>query len=75
MDSWTFEGYNDAQIDLSGDVLAKKESAIAIVNHLSWTDFIYMNQMLAYNSEMLGRCGWFARRQLHRYPLVEDYGL
>ena len=64
-----FTRLNSARITTSGSLLPANESAIVISNHLSWTDF-YMIQALAIRSNMLGRCRWFAKRQLKWVPFL-----
>lgn len=45
------------------------ESAIVIANHVEWTD-VYMIQELAVRQGMLGRCRWFAKRELKWVPFL-----
>ncbi|PHH74279.1 hypothetical protein CDD82_5020 [Ophiocordyceps australis] len=60
---------NGAVIRHSGDALPPHESAVVISNHVAWADF-YMIQALAQRSHMLGRCRYFAKRQLRAVPLL-----
>lgn len=65
-----FTRINRAEITVSGvDRLPKNESAIVISNHVAWTDF-YMIQELAIRSGMLGRCRWFAKKELKYVPFL-----
>jgi 1-acyl-sn-glycerol-3-phosphate acyltransferase len=64
-----FEAENGAVITISGDVLPEGESAVVVANHVAWCDF-YMLQKLAIGSGMLGRCRWFAKRQLRAVPFL-----
>lgn len=64
-----FTTTNAAHITTSGAALPAHESAIVIANHVSWTDF-YMIQSLAQRSGMLGRCRWFAKRELRWVPFL-----
>ncbi|KAL7895742.1 hypothetical protein HDV63DRAFT_401043 [Trichoderma sp. SZMC 28014] len=64
-----FEYANEAQIECSGDDIPAGESAIVVSNHLAWSDF-YMIQALAIRNGMLGRCRYFAKRQLRLVPFL-----
>jgi 1-acyl-sn-glycerol-3-phosphate acyltransferase len=64
-----FEHINGAQIEVSGDDLPVGESAIVVANHQAWSDF-YMIQALATRTGMLGRCRYFAKRQLRLVPFL-----
>jgi len=64
-----FETRNGAHVTISGDPLPRGESAIVVANHIGWADF-YMVQALALRSGMLGRCRWFAKRQLRTVPFL-----
>lgn len=64
-----FEHANGAQIECSGDDIPAGESAIVVSNHLAWSDF-YMIQALAIRKGMLGRCRYFAKRQLRLVPFL-----
>ncbi|OAA64330.1 1-acyl-sn-glycerol-3-phosphate acyltransferase [Niveomyces insectorum RCEF 264] len=64
-----FTRNNGATITVSGDVLPQAESAVVVVNHVSWCDF-YMIQALAIRSGMLGRCRYFAKTQLKWVPFL-----
>lgn len=64
-----FTRFNDAEITISGDAIPTGESAIIICNHVAWCDF-YMIQALAIQSEMLGRCRYFAKKQLRIVPFL-----
>lgn len=64
-----FEYANGAQIECSGDAIPAGESAIVVSNHLAWSDF-YMIQALAIRNGMLGRCRYFAKRQLRLVPFL-----
>lgn len=64
-----FTRLNGARISLSGDRLPTGESAIVVVNHVAWSDF-YMIQALAQNAGMLGRCRYFAKKQLRAVPFL-----
>ncbi|KAK0613008.1 hypothetical protein B0T17DRAFT_583742 [Bombardia bombarda] len=66
---WLFETRNRAVISTSGDALPSGESAIVVANHVGWSDF-YMIQALALRAGMLGRCRWFAKRQLRVVPFL-----
>ncbi|KAK0751662.1 1-acyl-sn-glycerol-3-phosphate acyltransferase [Schizothecium vesticola] len=66
---YLFEAQNGAVITISGDVLPEGESAVVVANHVAWCDF-YMLQKLAIGSGMLGRCRWFAKRQLRAVPFL-----
>ncbi|KAB8356425.1 hypothetical protein FH972_024008 [Carpinus fangiana] len=66
---WIFTCFNGAEITVSGSPLPPDESAIVVANHVGWTDF-YMIQELAIRSGMLGRCRWFAKRQLKWVPFL-----
>lgn len=66
----TFTHKNHAKIIVSGvGKLPRGESAIVVANHVQWADF-YMIQQLALDSGMLGRCRWFAKRQLRWVPFL-----
>ncbi|OCK85125.1 hypothetical protein K432DRAFT_67490 [Lepidopterella palustris CBS 459.81] len=71
--SWIQELFvqsNHAQITVSASQeLPREESAIIVANHVSWTDF-YMIQELALRAGMLGRCRWFAKKQLRWVPFL-----
>lgn len=64
-----FVRLNGAVITTSGDALPFGESAIVISNHVGWCDF-YMIQALALRAGMLGRCRYFAKRQLRVVPFL-----
>ena len=65
-----FTRVNRANIVVSGvDKLPQNESAIVVANHVQWTDF-YMIQELAIRSGMLGRCRWFAKKNLKWVPFL-----
>lgn len=65
-----FTRTNHANITVSGtEQLRFGESAIVVSNHVGWTDF-YMIQELALQCGMLGRCRWFAKRQLKWVPFL-----
>lgn len=65
-----FTRVNRANIIVSGvDKLPQDESAIVVANHVQWTDF-YMIQELAIRSSMLGRCRWFAKKNLKWVPFL-----
>lgn len=64
-----FVRFNGAVITTSGDTLPVGESAIVIANHVGWCDF-YMIQALAIQAGMLGRCRYFAKRQLRMVPFL-----
>lgn len=65
-----FTRANGARIDISGDdPLPEGESAIVIANHVGWSDF-YMIQALALRAGMLGRCRYFAKKQLRMVPFL-----
>ncbi|KAL7909792.1 hypothetical protein GGI35DRAFT_399027 [Trichoderma velutinum] len=64
-----FQRVNGAKIVCSGDDLPPGESAIVVANHQAWSDF-YMIQALAIRSGMLGRCRYFAKRQLRLVPFL-----
>lgn len=65
-----FTRINRANITVSGaEKLPPNESAIVISNHVQWTDF-YMIQQLAIQSGMLGRCRWFAKKELKWVPFL-----
>jgi 1-acyl-sn-glycerol-3-phosphate acyltransferase len=60
---------NGARISVTGDVLPQDESAIVLCNHVEWSDF-YMIQELALRANMLGRCRWFAKKELKWVPFL-----
>jgi len=60
---------NKAHIIVTGDALPPGESAIVVANHVEWTDF-YMIQELAMRAGMLGRCRWFAKKELKWVPFL-----
>ena len=60
---------NGASITMSGDELPQGESAVVICNHVAWSDF-YMIQALALRKGMLGRCRYFAKKQLRMVPFL-----
>lgn len=64
-----FERANGADIVCSGDALPDSESAVVVANHVCWADF-YMIQALAQRARMLGRCRYFAKRQLCLVPFL-----
>ena len=66
---YTFETQNGAVITTSGDALPRGESAVVVANHVAWCDF-YMIQKLAIGAGMLGRCRWFAKKQLRSVPFL-----
>lgn len=61
--------HNDAHISLSGDRLPSKESAIVVSNHAAWCD-VYLIQEISQKAGMLGRCRWFAKKQLRYVPFL-----
>ncbi|KAF2155932.1 hypothetical protein K461DRAFT_265395 [Myriangium duriaei CBS 260.36] len=63
------ERRNKANIIFAGDELPQGESAIVVANHVDWTDF-YLIQHLAVKAGMLGRCRWFAKRELRWVPFL-----
>lgn len=63
------ERKNHANIIFAGDELPTGESAIVVANHIEWTDF-YLIQHLALKAGMLGRCRWFAKRELRWVPFL-----
>lgn len=60
---------NGACITISGDNLPEEESAVVVCNHVAWSDF-YMIQALALRKGMLGRCRYFAKKQLRMVPFL-----
>ncbi|EME88185.1 uncharacterized protein MYCFIDRAFT_184949 [Pseudocercospora fijiensis CIRAD86] len=66
-----FTRINGANIVVSreADRLPRGESAIVLSNHVDWTDF-YLIQHLAIQCGMLGRCRYFAKRQLKWVPFL-----
>lgn len=60
---------NNARICITGDELPQGESAVVVANHVEWADF-YLIQALAIRAGMLGRCRWFAKRQLKWVPFL-----
>jgi 1-acyl-sn-glycerol-3-phosphate acyltransferase len=64
-----FVRFNGAHITTSGDAVAEGESAIVVANHVAWPDF-YMIQCLALQAGMLGRCRYFAKKQLRMVPFL-----
>lgn len=64
-----FTRFNSARITISGSSIPYGESAIVVANHVSWTDF-YTIQELALHAGMLGRCRWFAKKQLKWVPFL-----
>lgn len=60
---------NGACINISGDDLPVGESAIIVSNHVAWSDF-YMIQAVALRKGMLGRCRYFAKKQLRIVPFL-----
>lgn len=64
-----FTSTNKARIVVTGDPLPAGESAIVVCNHVEWTDF-YMIQELALRAGMLGRCRWFAKKELKWVPFL-----
>ncbi|KAF2724871.1 hypothetical protein K431DRAFT_281347 [Polychaeton citri CBS 116435] len=73
-----FTNRNNASIIVSGlsnlpplpvDGREDGESAIVVANHAEWTDF-YMVQELAIRQGMLGRCRWFAKKELKWVPFL-----
>jgi 1-acyl-sn-glycerol-3-phosphate acyltransferase len=60
---------NGAHILVTGDSLPQNESAIVLSNHVEWSDF-YMIQELALRANMLGRCRWFAKKELKWVPFL-----
>lgn len=68
-----FTRVNHASITVSGiEKLPGQESAIVISNHVQWTDF-YLIQELAIRAGMLGRCRWFAKKELKWVPFLGKY--
>lgn len=64
-----FTRTNKARIIVTGDPLPSGESAIVVCNHVEWSDF-YMIQQLALRAGMLGRCRWFAKKELKWVPFL-----
>lgn len=64
-----FVCFNGARVSFSGDSLPEGEAAVVVANHVSWSDF-YMIQALALKSGMLGRCRYFAKKQLRLVPFL-----
>lgn len=64
-----FTRTNGAHILVTGDPLPPGESAIVVSNHVDWTDF-YLIQELALRAGMLGRCRWFAKKELKWVPFL-----
>jgi len=64
-----FTSTNKAHIIVTGDALPTGESAIVVCNHVEWSDF-YMIQELALRAGMLGRCRWFAKKELKWVPFL-----
>ena len=66
-----FTRSNHAQIIVSGaDALPRSgESAIVVSNHVDWVDFYMINE-LGWRTGMLGRCRYFAKRQLKWVPFL-----
>jgi 1-acyl-sn-glycerol-3-phosphate acyltransferase len=64
-----FTHTNGARILVTGDSLPQNESAIVLSNHVEWSDF-YMIQELALRANMLGRCRWFAKKELKWVPFL-----
>lgn len=64
-----FTRTNGARILVTGDPLPQNESAIVLSNHVEWSDF-YMIQELALRANMLGRCRWFAKKELKWVPFL-----
>jgi 1-acyl-sn-glycerol-3-phosphate acyltransferase len=64
-----FTSTNKARIIVTGDALPPGESAIVVCNHVEWTDF-YLIQELALRAGMLGRCRWFAKKELKWVPFL-----
>jgi 1-acyl-sn-glycerol-3-phosphate acyltransferase len=64
-----FTRTNGARILVTGDSLPQDESAIVLCNHVEWSDF-YMIQELALRANMLGRCRWFAKKELKWVPFL-----
>jgi 1-acyl-sn-glycerol-3-phosphate acyltransferase len=64
-----FTKTNKAHIIVTGDALPSGESAIVVCNHVEWSDF-YMIQELALRAGMLGRCRWFAKKELKWVPFL-----
>ena len=65
-----FTRVNRASITVSGiEKLPSNESAIVVSNHVQWTDF-YLIQELAIRAGMLGRCRWFAKKELKWVPFL-----
>jgi 1-acyl-sn-glycerol-3-phosphate acyltransferase len=64
-----FTSTNKARIIVTGDALPPGESAIVVCNHVEWTDF-YLIQELAIRAGMLGRCRWFAKKELKWVPFL-----
>lgn len=64
-----FTRVNDADILITGDTLPAGESAIVVSNHVEWSDF-YLIQALALRAGMLGRCRWFAKKELKWVPFL-----
>jgi 1-acyl-sn-glycerol-3-phosphate acyltransferase len=64
-----FTRSNGARILVTGDSLPQNESAIVLSNHVEWSDF-YMIQELALRANMLGRCRWFAKKELKWVPFL-----
>ena len=64
-----FVRFNGARIFVSGDDLPAGETAVVIANHVAWSDF-YLIQTLALRAGMLGRCRYFAKKQLRLVPFL-----
>ena len=64
-----FTRTNGARILVTGDALPQAESALVLSNHVEWSDF-YMIQELALRANMLGRCRWFAKKELKWVPFL-----
>lgn len=54
---------------MSGDDIPSNESALVISNHLSYSDF-YLIHALASRRNMLGRCRYFAKKELKYVPIL-----
>ncbi|KAF2084016.1 hypothetical protein K490DRAFT_50166 [Saccharata proteae CBS 121410] len=68
-----FTSLNNASITITtnqpDNALPRGDSAIVVCNHVAWADF-YMIQEVARRCGMLGRCRWFAKRELRWVPFL-----
>lgn len=63
------DGPHQAKVTVSGDDVPSDESALVISNHLSYSDF-YLIHALASRKGMLGRCRYFAKKELKYIPIL-----